>query len=79
MRENATSLDGLARARSEHAKTMSAVDDLKSYGEIAEAHVDGLRKFTAVFASLYDSMSEAQKKEADVIFRRGGRATAKIG
>jgi hypothetical protein len=48
---------------------MTAVDDLKSYGEIADAHADGIKKLTPVFAALYASMSDAQKKEADAIFR----------
>jgi len=69
MRENAKSLDALTRSRSEHAKTMTAVDDLKSYGEIADAHADGIKKLTPVFAALYAGMSDAQKKEADAIFR----------
>jgi len=74
MRENAKLMDTLTQSRSDKAKTMSAVDDLKSYGEIAEAHADGLKKFTPAFADLYDSMTDAQKKEADMLFRRGSTA-----
>jgi hypothetical protein len=51
---------------------MTAVDDLKSYGEIANAHADGIKKFIPVFESLYASMSDAQKKSADTLFRRHG-------
>jgi len=69
MRDNAQTLDALARARSDHARTMSAVDDLKSYGDIAEAHAEGLKKFIPVFGTLYASMSDAQKQNADTIFR----------
>jgi hypothetical protein len=78
MRDNAKSMDALTHARFEHAKTMSAVEDLKSYGEITDAHADGIKKFTPVFAALYGSMSDAQKKEADALFRHGGRKMAKI-
>lgn len=71
MRDNARSMDTLTKARHENAKTMTAVDDLRSYGEIADAHADGIKKFTPVFATLYADMSDAQKKEADTLFRHG--------
>ncbi len=77
MRENAKSMDALTRSRFEHAKTMTAVDDLKSYGEITDAHADGIKRLTTVFAALYAGMSDAQKKEADAIFRRVGQRTSK--
>ena len=73
MRDNEKTIEPLIKARTANAKTMTAVGDLKSYGEITDAHADGIKKFTPVFATLYDSMSEAQKKEADVLFRRGGK------
>jgi hypothetical protein len=79
MRENAKSLDALTQARSDRAKSMTAVEDLKSYAEITDAHADGIKKFTPVFATLYDSMSDAQKKDADAMFRHGGRKSAKVG
>ncbi|HEY5293703.1 MAG TPA: Spy/CpxP family protein refolding chaperone [Burkholderiales bacterium] len=77
MRENAKSLDGITRSRLEHAKTMTAVDDLKSYAEITEAHLDGIKRLTPVFAALYADMPDAQKKEADAVFRRVGQNTPK--
>ncbi|MGD0960740.1 MAG: Spy/CpxP family protein refolding chaperone [Methylomonas sp.] len=72
MRDDAKVMDALTQARAEHAKEMTAVDDLKSYGEITAAHADGIKKLTPVFAALYDSMSDAQKKDADALFRHGG-------
>jgi periplasmic protein CpxP/Spy len=77
MRDNEKTIEPLIKARTANAKTMTAVGDLKSYGEITDAHADGIKKFTPVFATLYDSMSEAQKKEADVLFRRGGKMSKK--
>lgn len=71
MRDNAKTLDKLTRTRLDHAKDITAIDDLKSYGEIAEAHADGLKKLTPVFADLYANMSNPQKKEADTLFRYG--------
>jgi hypothetical protein len=77
MRDNAKSMDALTQGRFERAKNMTAVDDLKSYEQIAEAHADGIKKLTPVFATLYDGMSDAQKKEADSLFRHGGRKMSK--
>lgn len=71
MREDAKVMDELTQARADHAKDMTAVNDLKSYGEITAAHADGIKKLTQVFAALYDMMSDAQKKEADALFRHG--------
>jgi protein CpxP len=68
MRENAKTMEELIKARSEKAKTMNAVDDLKSYAEIAEAHADGIKKFIPAFEPLYAGMSDAQKKDADKLF-----------
>lgn len=69
MRENAKTMDSLTQARADHAKDVTAVDDLKSYGEVAQAHADGIKKMTPLFADLYAQMSDAQKKEADTLFR----------
>jgi periplasmic protein CpxP/Spy len=73
MRDNAKAQDALTQSRLEKAKTLTAVEDLKSYGEIVAAHADGIQKLIPVFEVLYDSMSDAQKKEADEAFRHGHR------
>lgn len=77
MRDNAKTMDALIIARDENAKTMTAVDDFKSYGEINQAHADGIKKFIPVFEALYDSMSDAQKKNADIVFKDHGHAKSK--
>ena len=77
MRDNEKTIEPLIKARVENAKTMTAVDDLKSYAEITDAHADGIKKFTPVFATLYASMSDAQKKDADTLFHHHGRTKAK--
>jgi protein CpxP len=77
MRDNAKTMDALTQARHERSKTMTAVEDIKSYLEVAEAHADELRKFTPVFTTLYDGMSDSQKKEADTLFRHGGQKKPK--
>ena len=77
MRDNAKTMEALIKARSEKAGTMTAVDDLKSYSEIAEAHADGLKKFVPAFEPLYAGMSDAQKKSADTLFRQHAHMKAK--
>ena len=68
MRSNAKAIGELVRKRAQEAGTMSAVDDLRSYQQIAEAHADGLNKLVPPFEALYDTMSNDQKKNADVVF-----------
>lgn len=72
MRDNAATLRPLLEARRANAATRTAVDDLKSYAKIADVHADGVKKFAAAFEPLYDSMSDAQKKTADALFRKHG-------
>ena len=71
MLDDAKTMDALTQIRVDQAKDMTAVDDLKSFGEIADAYANGIKKMTPVFADLYASMSDAQKKEADAFFRYG--------
>jgi periplasmic protein CpxP/Spy len=77
MRDNEKVMEPLFKTREENAKTRTAIDDLRSYGEITDAHADGIKKFTPIFATLYAGMSDAQKKEADALFRRGDRRVSK--
>ncbi len=68
MLDNAKTMDTLIAARAENEKNMSAVDNFKSYGEITQTHADCIKKFIPVFEALYASMSDAQKKNADIVF-----------
>jgi len=77
MRDNAKTMEALIKARSKEGSAMTAIDSLKSYGEIVEAHADGIRKFIPAFEPLYASMSDAQKKNADKLFRHHGRTKSK--
>jgi hypothetical protein len=69
MRANEQTMEALTKARADHAQTLTAVDDLKSYAEITTAHAEGLKKFIPAFEALYGSMSDAQKAQADTLFR----------
>lgn len=68
MRDNAKAMDDLEAQRTQNQAAMTAVDDLRSYRDFTQAHVDGLAKLVPAFESLYDSMTPDQKKNADVVF-----------
>jgi len=68
MLANASAIDSAVKDRVQMAKAMTAIDDLKSYEAIVDAHADGLKKFAVAFAPLYSSMPEDQQKNADAIF-----------
>lgn len=69
MRDNAKSIEEAIRERRKTVRTMTAIDDLRSYEHLAEVHADGLKKLVTVFAPLYEMMPEDQKKTADTVFR----------
>jgi hypothetical protein len=69
MRDNGKAMADLRKRRVVEAKALGAVDELKSYAAVIDAHADGVHKLIPVFQSLFDSMSDAQKKTADGVFR----------
>ena len=74
MRDNATSMEKLATDKASQSQTeMTAVDDLQTYEQFAQAHVDGLKKLVASFQTLYDAMPQSQKKLADQVFDKSQR------
>ena len=77
MRTNAQKMADLEKQRAADAKTMTAVDVVKSYSEVIDAHEDGMKKFIPAFEDLYNSMSDSQKKIADALFRSRARNEAK--
>jgi protein CpxP len=75
MRDNAANMDKLvAEKRQTGQPNMTAVDDLKTYQQFTQAHLDGIKNLTSAFSSLYDSMSDPQKKNADEVFAKFNRA-----
>ena len=76
MRENAAAMDKLVAAnRTTPPQNMTAVQDLQTYQQFAQAHVDGLKNLTAAFSTLYNAMPDDQKKVADQVFLTSGRGT----
>jgi len=76
MRENAAAMDKLvATNRTNPPQNMTAVQDLQTYQQFAQAHVDGLKNLTSAFSTLYNAMTDDQKKIADQVFQSSGRGT----
>jgi len=69
MRESGGTIAAATTERESKAKTMTAIDDLNSYADIATKHSESMKKFIAVFSPLYEAMTPEQKKNADEIFR----------
>ena len=77
MRDNAQKMVDLEKRRAADAKSMTAVDVVKSYSEVIDAHEDGMKKFIPAFEDLYNSLSDSQKKIADSMFRSRARTDAR--
>jgi periplasmic protein CpxP/Spy len=73
MRDNAATMSGLVRDRQKQEATLTAIDDLKSYQAVAEAHAADVQKLIPPFATLYAEMSDTQKKNADTVFHHQTR------
>ncbi|HVZ07103.1 Spy/CpxP family protein refolding chaperone [Rhodopila sp.] len=76
MRDNAASTDQLFQHRASSVTTMNAVDNMRSYAEIARDYAANLDRLTAAFEKLYDGLSDTQKKTADSLFRQQAVAAA---
>jgi hypothetical protein len=68
MRDSAIELEKAIDQRQAMLVNATALDDLNAYGDIAQAHVDGVKKLASSFSALYASMSDDQKKLADDVF-----------
>jgi hypothetical protein len=76
MRENATAMDKLVKEKRAKMADMTAVEDLKTYRDFTQAHLDGLKNVISAFDSLYDSMPAAQKRNADQVFMNFGPSSS---
>jgi hypothetical protein len=79
MRDSAQNTSDAYQERAQKLPSMNAEDAMKSYAALAQMHADNTQKLAAAFGELYGTMSDAQKKTADVLFRdqhRKGHGTA---
>jgi len=72
MRSNAQAMDS-AMQQEQQNPPKNAVDDLKAVQHLAETQLEGLRRLTPAFQSLYESLTDQQKKKADTLFARGSK------
>lgn len=67
MRSNGETMGQLFQQR-KAATNVTALDDMKQYAAIAQAHADGMKKLLDTFDPLYSSLSPEQKKLAEATF-----------
>ena len=71
MRDNAKEMSDAVEKREAAKQTTSALDDLKAYQAVAQAHADGLKALVPAFEGLYNTLSDTQKAQADELFKHG--------
>jgi periplasmic protein CpxP/Spy len=76
MRDNAASTDALFRQRASTAATLSALDNMKSYAQVARAYADNTEALATAFEGLYGVLSDQQKLTIDTLFREEAIRTA---
>lgn len=76
MRDNATKTDTLFRQRASATAGMNALDNMKSYAEIARAYADNTQALATAFEALYGVLSVQQKQTIDTLFRQDAARTA---
>jgi hypothetical protein len=77
MRDNATSTDALFRQRANATQSMNALDNMKSYAQVARAYADDTEKLSAAFEALYGVLSDQQKQTIDTLFRQQATQSTK--
>ena len=68
MRDSAVQTDRAIDKRKALGERANAVDSLSAYGEIAQAHADGVKQLAVTFAALYALMPAEQQAVADTVF-----------
>jgi len=69
MRDNAKEIDQAYKDRADKLDSMSAVDNMQSYAQIEQMRAQQTQKLVPAFQTLYASLSDQQKQEADALFR----------
>jgi hypothetical protein len=69
MRDNAKAVEEKAAEREKALDTMTVMDDLRSYENLAKTHAESMSRLVASFEPLYAAMSPEQQKRADAEFQ----------
>lgn len=72
MRSNVTSTDDAYKKRSASLATMTAPDNMANFAQIEQARAQGVESLATSFQTLYNTLSDDQKKTADAMFRHYG-------
>jgi protein CpxP len=73
MRDNDKRMTEMSQERQQTAATGTAVDQMRAYADWTKTHSDDVQHLSAAFSTLYDSLSPAQKTQADESFRQLSR------
>ena len=76
MRDSATTTDMAFRQRASTAQSMNALDNMKSYAQVARAYADNTEKLSAAFEALYTVLSDQQKQTIDTLFTQQATQSA---
>jgi periplasmic protein CpxP/Spy len=76
MRENARDMDQIFIQRAQQLGSMTALQNMQSYEQLAEAHAQHLQKLVAAFQTLYVAMPDQQKQLADQVFHANAEQRA---
>jgi hypothetical protein len=76
MRDNAAQMEQAFTMRSTKLETMSAMQNMQSYAQLAQLHATNMQKLASTFQSLYNTFPQSQKQLADEVFRTRHQTTA---
>jgi hypothetical protein len=69
MRENASAMRARLLSRSGNFTSLNALDNMRSYTDMARQHADNMQRLVTAFETLYQSLDEAQQRTADLLWR----------
>ncbi|MGH7068816.1 MAG: Spy/CpxP family protein refolding chaperone [Acetobacteraceae bacterium] len=69
MRDNEATMHEAFQQRGAKLATMSAVQNMQSYADLASLHAKDMQTLAATFQTLYAAMTPAQQQNADAVFR----------
>jgi periplasmic protein CpxP/Spy len=76
MRDNARDMDRVYDQRTEQFRSMTALQNMQSYEQLATQHAQNLQKLVPAFQNLYNAMPDQQKQLADQVFRANAEKQA---
>ena len=69
MQQNAADMRSAIEQRGQELNSMTALQNMQSYTHLADVHAEEMRRLTAAFEQLYNSMTPEQRQNADWVFR----------